>query len=42
VDWRFVKKEEVPPGPWLYFGRDGTKLDVQMVVNDLRGRAKAQ
>jgi len=31
VDWRFVKKEEVPPGPWLYFGRDGTKLDVQMV-----------
>ena len=42
VDWRFVKKEEVPPGPWLYFGRDGTKLDVQMVVNDLKGRAKQQ
>jgi hypothetical protein len=42
VDWRFVKKEEVPPGPWLYFGRDGTKLDPQMVVNDLRGRVKAQ
>jgi len=37
-----VKKEEVPPGPWLYFGRDGTKLDVQMVVSDLRGRAKTQ
>jgi hypothetical protein len=42
VDWRFVKKEEVPPGPWLYFGRDGTKLDVQMVVSDLKVRAKAQ
>jgi hypothetical protein len=42
VDWRFVKKEEVPPGPWLYFGRDGIRLDVQMVVNDLKGRAKAQ
>jgi hypothetical protein len=42
VDWRFVKKEEVPPGPWLYFGRDGIKLDVQMVVNDLKGRAKQQ
>jgi hypothetical protein len=40
VDWRFVKKEEVPPGPWLYFGRDGTKLDEQMVVSDLRRRVK--
>jgi hypothetical protein len=42
VDWRFARKEEVPPGPWLYFGRDGTKLDVQMVVSDLKGRAKGQ
>ena len=41
VDWRFVKKEEVPAGPWLYFGRDGIKLDVQMVVRDLQGHTIA-
>lgn len=36
VDWRFVKKEEVPRGPWLYFGRDGTGLDVQTAARDLK------
>ncbi|MBV9998667.1 MAG: hypothetical protein JO015_06085 [Verrucomicrobia bacterium] len=36
VDWRFVRKEDVPPGPWLYYGRDGDKLDARLVVNALR------
>ena len=36
VDWRFVRKEDVPPGPWLYYGRDGDRLDARLVVNALR------
>ena len=36
VDWRFTRKEDVPPGPWLYYGRNGDKLDVPRVVNALR------
>jgi hypothetical protein len=36
VDWRFLSKEDVPPGPWLYYGRNGDKLDARLVVNALR------
>ena len=36
VDWRFVRKDEVPPGPWLYYGRNGDRLDARLVVNALR------
>ena len=36
VDWRFVRKEDVPPGPWLYYGREGDKLDTPLVINALR------
>ncbi|HEY0792140.1 MAG TPA: hypothetical protein VGD78_13840 [Chthoniobacterales bacterium] len=36
VDWKFVRKEAVPPGPWLCYGRDGTTLNVPLVVSALR------
>jgi hypothetical protein len=36
TDWRFVRAGAVPPGPWLYYGRDGNRLDVEKVLSDLR------
>ncbi len=41
VDWRFVRKRDVPPGPWLDYGPDGTALDAPRVVRELRALAGA-